>query len=53
MSEWTADGHLELMDGFSEGWADLTTPDVEQVTGHAARSYTEFARDFAGAFGGS
>ena len=53
MSEWTAEGHLELMDGFSEGWADLTTPDVSQVTGHPARSYAEFARDFAGAFRGS
>jgi hypothetical protein len=28
------------------------TNDVEQVTGHPARSYETFARDFAQAFGG-
>ncbi len=53
MSEWIADGFIELFEGFSEGFADLTTPHVEQLTGHPARSFEAFARDFAQAFGGS
>ena len=53
MSEWIADGFIELLEGFSEGFADLTTPHVEQLTGHPARSFEAFARDFAQAFGGS
>jgi len=53
MSEWIADGFIELMEGFGEGFADLTTPHVEQLTGHPARSFEAFARDFAQAFGGS
>ena len=53
MSEWTAESYLELFEGFSENWADVTSPDVEQVTGHVARSYADFARDFAGVFGAS
>ena len=31
----------------------MTTPHVEQLTGHPARSFETFARDFAQAFGGS
>ena len=26
MPEWDADGYLELFEGFSEGFADMTTP---------------------------
>ncbi len=32
-------------------YGNFTTPDVEQVTGHPARSYETFARDFAQVFG--
>lgn len=53
MPEWIADGLIELFEGFSEGFADLTTPHVEELTGHPARSFEAFARDFAQAFGGS
>ncbi len=53
MPEWIADGYIEIFEGFSEGFADLTTPHVEQLTGHPARSFEAFARDFAQAFGGS
>ena len=52
MPEWTADGFVELMEGFSEGYADSTTPHVEQLTGHPSRSFETFARDFAQVFGG-
>ncbi len=51
MPEWIAEGHVELMEGFSEGYADLTTPHVQQLTGSPARSFETFARDFAQAFG--
>ncbi len=51
--EWDADGYLELFEGYSEGFADMTTPHVERLTGHPARSFETFARDFAQAFGGS
>ncbi len=51
MPEWTVEAYAELMEGFKEGYADMTTPSVEQLTGHPARSFEAFARDFAGAFG--
>ena len=51
-SEWDADSFAELFVNFSEGGADFNTSDVEYVTGHPARSYETFARDFAQAFGG-
>lgn len=53
MPEWTVDGLLELFEGFSEGFADKTTPHVEELTGHPGRSFETFARDFAQAFGAS
>ena len=51
LPKWTADAFGEYMTAFSEGYGDFTTPDVEKVTGHPARSYETFARDFAKAFG--
>lgn len=53
MPEWTALGYAELMDGFKEGFAKDATDNVERLTGHPARSIEDFARDFAGYFGGS
>ena len=50
---WTVDGYLELYEGFSEGLADTTTHYVELLTGHPARSFGTFARDFAQVFGAS
>ncbi|MDA1349652.1 MAG: SDR family oxidoreductase [Chloroflexi bacterium] len=49
--EWIADGFVELSGGFREGFADLTTDNVEQVTGHAPISIGTFATDFAQVFG--
>ena len=52
MGEWIADAFGKYFEVFSEGYGDFTTPDVENVTGHPARSYETFARDFAQVFGG-
>ncbi len=53
LPEWRADALGEYTTAFSEGYGDFTTPDVENVTGHPARSYETFARDFAQVFGGA
>ena len=53
MPEWVADGLIELIEGFSNNWADLVSPDVEKIMGRPGRSYEQFARDFAQVFGGS
>ena len=52
LSEWMADAMTEYNTAFSEGYGDFATPDVEELTGHPARSYETFARDFAQVFGG-
>ncbi len=51
LPEWIADAFGKYFEVFSEGYGDFTTPDVEKVTGHLARSYETFARDFAQVFG--
>lgn len=51
MPEWISRGYGELMDGFSEGFADRPTDNVATLTGHRARSFAQFARDFAQYFG--
>ena len=51
MPEWLTEGYIEVFQGFKDGYGDLTTPHVEQLTGHPARSFETFARDFAGVFG--
>ena len=50
LPEWVADAMTEYSKAFSEGFGDFTTNDVEEITGHPARSYETFARDFAQAF---
>ena len=52
MPEWIAQGYVELMEGFSENFANSTTKNVETLTGHPARSFEQFARDFAQVFSG-
>ncbi len=45
--EWIADGFGELMAGFADNWAaDRTSDNVEKLSGHAARSFAQFAKDF-------
>jgi uncharacterized protein YbjT (DUF2867 family) len=50
--EWIARGYGELMEGFSEGFASSTTENVASLSGHPARSFEQFARDYAQVFGG-
>lgn len=50
-SQWSADAFGELFVNFSNGGMDRTTNHVELITGHPARSYEEFAHDFAQVFG--
>jgi uncharacterized protein YbjT (DUF2867 family) len=50
LPEWIADGYAELNSGFEEGFADLTTPDVERLSGHNPRDFERFAHDFADVF---
>lgn len=50
--EWIAKGYVELSEGFSENFANSATDNVATLTGHPARSFEQFARDFAQVFGG-
>ena len=50
LPQWFADAMTEYNKAFSEGFGDFTTNDVEEITGHPARSYETFARDFSQAF---
>ena len=50
--EWIAGGFGELMAGFSEGFANRATDNVATLAGHPARSFEQFAHDFAQVFGG-
>ncbi len=50
LPEWLVDAFGEYTTAYSEGYADFTTNDFEEITGHPARSYETFARDFSEAF---
>ena len=52
LSEWVADAFSETFTGFSEGYGDFTTDDVQLLTGNPARPFEAFARDFAEVFRG-
>ena len=52
MSEWFGDAVVGVFQTLRR-YGDFTTPDVENVTGHPARSYETFANDFAQVFGGA
>ena len=52
LSEWRADVLIEYAKAHSEGYSHFTTEDVEQLTGHRATSYKEFATDFERVFRG-
>ncbi len=53
LPEWIAQGYVELSEGFSEGFANSTTDNVAAISGHAARSFEQFARDFSQVFDGT
>ena len=44
--EFIVDGYVELSQGFSQGFADTTNGNVEELSGHAARSIDDFTKDF-------
>ncbi len=50
MSDDTLSAPRSGCGALSEGFGDFTTNDFEEITGHPARSYETFARDFAQAF---
>jgi uncharacterized protein YbjT (DUF2867 family) len=50
--DWIAKGYQELSEGFSDNFANSTTNNVELLTGHKARSFEQFATDFAQVFTG-
>jgi len=52
MPQFSADAFGELFVNFAGNGADRVTNDVDKVTGRPARSIDDFARDFAGMFGG-
>ena len=51
LPQWIADAFGEYFKAYSNNYGDFFTDDVENITGTAARSYRDFAGDFAGAFG--
>jgi uncharacterized protein YbjT (DUF2867 family) len=48
---WTANAYVEYFDLFGRNGYDFTTDEVEELTGRTPRSISQFAADFAGAFG--
>jgi uncharacterized protein YbjT (DUF2867 family) len=48
--EWIAQGYGELNEGFGENFANRVTDNVKTLTGHPARSFEQYARDFAQIF---
>ena len=48
--DWVSRGFIELSEGFSEGFASQITGNVATLTGHPARSFEQYARDFADVF---
>jgi hypothetical protein len=51
--EWIARGYVELSEGFANNFANSVTKNVATLTGHPARSFEQFVRDFAHVFNGS
>src|SRR6266850_3451955 len=52
LSRWFVGNVVDYGRVYSEGWGDFVTKDFKDVTGHQARSFKQFATDFAAAFGG-
>jgi uncharacterized protein YbjT (DUF2867 family) len=48
--DWIASGYVELSEGFSRNFANNATKNVETLTGHAPRSFKQFANDFTQVF---
>jgi hypothetical protein len=52
MQTWQAEGLVEDYEIYRRGEAAEVTRDVKEVTGVPARSFTQFARDYAASFRG-
>jgi len=53
LPRWFVGNVVDYGTVYSDGWGDFVTSDFKDVTGHEARSFKQFATDFAPAFGGS
>ena len=53
LSRWFVGNVVDYGRVYSDGWGDFTTTDFKDITGQEARSFKQFATDFAPAFGGS
>jgi len=53
LSRWFVGNVVDYGRVYSQGWGDFVTSDFATVTGHRARSFKQFATDFAAVFGGS
>ncbi len=53
LSPWFVGNVCDYGRVYSQGWGDFVTSDFTDVTGHKARSFKQFATDFAAVFGGS
>jgi uncharacterized protein YbjT (DUF2867 family) len=53
LSRWFVGNVVDYGRVYSDGWGDFTTSDFKDVTRQEARSFKEFATDFAPVFGGS
>ena len=51
MDEWMVNLLSDYSAAYSTNWGDLVTDDFQRVTGKSPRSITQFAQDFAAAFG--
>lgn len=52
-SRWFVGNVVDYGRVYSEGWGDFVTSDFKNVTRRDARSFKQFATDFAAAFGGT
>jgi hypothetical protein len=53
LPRWFVGNVVDYGRAYSAGWGDFVTDDFKDVTGREARSFKQFATDFAPAFGGS
>jgi len=53
LSRWFVGNVVDYGRVYSDGWGDFTTSDFKDITGQEARTFKQFATDFAPAFGGS
>ncbi len=53
LSRWFVGNVVDYGRVYSQGWGDFVTSDFAAVTGQRARSFKQFATDFATVFGGS